>query len=62
MIDTENYKEIPYTSQIDWENGNVWLNNHITKEKIVITPKVFESIKNSFELIKHKDYLFKDRR
>ena len=51
-MDTKSYKEVHYTIQTDFESGTVWLNNYLSKEKIVITEKDSQSIANSFKLIK----------
>lgn len=51
---TTDYETIPYTMEIDWDNGTVWLNNHISKEKMVVTHKDMKSIVNSFLLIEAK--------
>ena len=48
---TENYKEVLYTIEVDWKGGTVWLNNHVSKEKIVLTYKDFEGIKSDFKLL-----------
>lgn len=53
-MSTEKFKEVPYTIEVDWENGTVLLNNHISKEKIVLTKKDSESIASSFKLIEAK--------
>jgi hypothetical protein len=53
-METNDFKEIPYTIEIDWEGGTVWLNNHISKEKIVITEKDSKSISNAFALLAAK--------
>lgn len=53
-MNTEGFKEIPYTIEIDWKGGNVWLNNHTSKEKIVIKETDSISISNGFKLIKAK--------
>lgn len=53
MEDIE-YKEILYTIEIDWRGSTVWLNNHVSKEKIVITERDLESIVNAFKLINAK--------
>jgi len=51
---SENFKKVPYTIEVDWEGGNVWLNNHVSKEKIVVTKSDSESISNAFKLIEAK--------
>ncbi|ACA47006.1 hypothetical protein HYH96_18085 [Clostridium botulinum] len=53
-METKDYGEIPYTIEIDWINETVWLNNHVAKEKIVVTEKDSKSIENAFKLIKAK--------
>lgn len=53
-MNTSEYKEVPYTIELDWEGGTVWLNNHILKEKMIVTEKVAKSIINSFLLINGK--------
>jgi len=53
-VDTKDFKEIPYTIQMNLETGTVWLNNHVSKEKIVVTEKDFHSIENCFLLINAK--------
>lgn len=53
-MNTSEYKETPYTIEIDWEGGTVWLNNHISKEKLVVTEKDAKSILNAFQLINGK--------
>lgn len=53
-MNTKEYQEIPYSIEIDWEGGTVWLNIHIIQEKIVLTEKDAKSIMNDFELIKAK--------
>lgn len=47
----DDYKEIIYTIQIDWEGGTVWLNSPISKERIVITEKDLNSITHNFKLL-----------
>jgi hypothetical protein len=53
-MESEDFKSIPYTIEIDWNGGTVWLNNHVSKEKIVITEKDSESISNAFKLLEAK--------
>jgi hypothetical protein len=53
-MESEDFKSIPYTIAIDWKGGTVWLNNHISKEKIVITQRDSESISNAFKLLEAK--------
>ncbi|ACQ51272.1 hypothetical protein [Clostridium botulinum] len=53
-METKDYGEIPYIIEIDWINETVWLNNHVDKEKIVVTEKDSKSIENAFKLIKAK--------
>jgi hypothetical protein len=51
---SEDFKAIPYTIEIDWNGGTVWLNNHVSKEKIVITEKDSKSISSAFKLLEAK--------
>lgn len=51
---TENYKDTPYTIQTSFETGTVWLNNHLTKEKLVLTEEDAASIARSFEIMKNE--------
>lgn len=53
-MDTKGYKAVPYTIETDWEGGTVWLNNHVTKEKMVITEEDSKSIAMSFALLEAK--------
>jgi hypothetical protein len=50
-MDTKDFKETMYTIQMDSESGTVWLNNHISKEKFILTEKDSNSIANCFKLI-----------
>lgn len=51
---SDNYKTVPYTIEIDWKGGTVWLNIPMSKEKIIITEKDSKSISDSFKLISAK--------
>jgi hypothetical protein len=51
IVETKDFEEIPYTIQLDWEGSTVWLNNHVSKEKIVITERDSESIADGFRLL-----------
>jgi len=53
-METKDYKVVPYTMEIDWDSRTVWINNHMSKEKMVITDKDAKSIVNSFLLIEAK--------
>lgn len=44
------FKEVPYTIELDWTTGNVELNMHLRKEKLVITKKDAQSIMNAVNL------------
>lgn len=54
-MNTKDFKEMPYTIEIDWETGNVWLNIHTSQEKIVITKKDLNSIKRGFDVFNIKN-------
>jgi hypothetical protein len=54
FMESEDFKSIPYTIEIDWNGETVWLNNHVSKEKIVITDRDSESIYNAFKLLEAK--------
>ncbi|MEC0341995.1 MULTISPECIES: hypothetical protein [Bacillus] len=51
---TENFEQVPYTIEIDWEGGAVWLNLHHSKEKIIVSEKESKSILDAFSLINAK--------
>jgi hypothetical protein len=44
------FKEVPYTIELNWETGNVELNIFPNKEKLVINKKVAQSIMNCIKL------------
>jgi hypothetical protein len=54
LMPTEDYKEASYTIEIDWKGGTVWLNNHISKEKLVISERDAEYISDCFKSIEAK--------
>lgn len=47
----EEFKEVLYTIEIDWERHVVMLNNPVAKERIVVTEKDAKSITNAFTLL-----------
>ncbi|MCT6515395.1 hypothetical protein ACFVL4_23530 [Bacillus subtilis] len=53
-METVNFKQVPYTIEIDWEGGKVWLNLPHSKEKLILTDKDSKSILNAFALINAK--------
>ena len=53
-LETENFKEIPYTIEMDWNGGVVWLNNHVAKERLVVSKKDADSISTAFKLMDAK--------
>ena len=53
-MSTEEYKIRPYTIELDWEKEVVWLNNHITQEKLIISERDAQSISDAFKLFKVK--------
>jgi hypothetical protein len=54
-MDTKDFKETVYTIQIDWDGGTVWLNNHASKEKFIVTQRDSKSIADAFKLIDAKN-------
>jgi len=48
---SENFKQVPYTIEIDWTGGVVWLNLPLSKEKIIVSEKESKSISRAFTLI-----------
>ncbi|MEG7377879.1 hypothetical protein V5785_00710 [Bacillus subtilis] len=53
-MESKEFKSVPYTIEVDWNGGTVWLNNHISKKKIVITQRDYESISKAFKLLEAK--------
>ncbi|WCK57242.1 hypothetical protein PP175_29060 (plasmid) [Aneurinibacillus sp. Ricciae_BoGa-3] len=53
-MESENFKEVPYTIEIDWKCGAVWLNLPLSKEKIIVSEKDSKSISDAFKLINAK--------
>lgn len=44
------FKEVPYTIELNWKTGNVGLNIFPNKEKLVINNKAAQSIMNCIKL------------
>ncbi|WP_293396202.1 hypothetical protein [Peptoclostridium sp.] len=53
-MDTREYREVLYTIEVDWKGERVWLNNHVSKEKLVLTEKDSEYIYDCFQDLKAK--------
>lgn len=52
ILDTRNYLNQDYTIQLI--NGQIWLNNHINRTKIVLTEKEINHINNLISVYKNK--------
>ncbi|TWJ95210.1 hypothetical protein [Bacillus licheniformis] len=54
QMKSENFKQVPYTIEIDWKGGVVWLNLPLSKEKIIVSEKESKSILRAFALLNAK--------
>lgn len=52
ISDTNNYLNQDYTIQLI--NGQIWLNNHINRTKIILTEKEINHINNLMSVYKNK--------
>lgn len=52
ILDTKNYLNQDYTIQLI--NGQIWLNNHTDKTKIILTQKEINHINNLISVYKNK--------
>ena len=50
MINTNAYKELPFTMQLDWRTGNTLLNFHQIQCKVTITKEIIEAVKSNRRL------------
>ncbi|MDQ4711662.1 hypothetical protein AB4672_21495 [Bacillus paralicheniformis] len=53
-METDSFKQVPYTIEVDWKGRTVWLNLPHSKEKLILTEKESKSISNAFALINAK--------
>ena len=50
MINTNAYKELPFTMQLDWRTGNTLLNFHQIQCKVTITKEIIEAAESNRKL------------
>jgi hypothetical protein len=50
-------KELPYTIELDWNSGNIFLNIPSINSKLVLDKKAFESISDTMNMSKNRNLL-----
>lgn len=50
-------KELPYTIELDWNSGNIFLNIPSINSKLVLDKKAFDSISNTMNMSKNRNLL-----
>lgn len=51
------HKELPYTVELDWQTGNIFLNIPSIDSKLVIDKKNFDSIKSTISMSNNRNLL-----